>query len=454
MGSDAISPLDGRYAARLEPLRACFSERALVGARMEVELRYLRLLHHRGLFPPLREDEAERIEASLSGATDEDYARVKEIEATTRHDVKAVEIHLRHKLRLTHPQAIHFGLTSEDVTNLAWSRLFDRYLEEQQLPLLDRLLGKLVELAERWRDVSFPSHTHGQPASPTTAGKELAVFAGRLLRLRQQLAGHRFLGKLAGATGNYSAMVAAFPEHDWVELAEQLVHELGLDHNILTTQVEDHDTWARWFDLTRGVNNVIIDLNRDVWAYISRDLYRQRKAPGQVGSSTMPHKVNPINFENSEGNLELSNALLTLLSDKLCRSRMQRDLSDSTVQRNVGVALGHAHLAWLECLGGLDRIELDPAACLRALEAHPELLGEPIQTILKVEGVPDPYELLRQHTQGRTVTREDLLAMVDGLDLSDAARARIRALTVPGYVGLAPQLTDRVIAAVREEIEA
>ncbi len=451
---DAISPLDGRYAARLEPLRACFSERALVGARVEVELRYLRLLHQRGLFPPLEAAEAARVEQALSGASDDDYAAVKAIEATTRHDVKAVEIFLRRKLQLARPQAIHFGLTSEDVTNLAWSRLFDRYLEEQQLPLLDRLLARLVELAERWRDVPFPSHTHGQPASPTTAGKELAVFAGRLLRLRRQLAGHQFLGKLAGATGNYSAMVAAFPEHDWVELAEQLVDELGLEHNVLTTQVEDHDSYARWFDLTRGVNNIVIDLNRDLWAYISRDLYRQRKAPGQVGSSTMPHKVNPINFENSEGNLELSNALLTLLSDKLCKSRMQRDLSDSTVQRNVGVAMGHAHLAWLECLRGLDKIELDAEACARTLEAHPELLGEPIQTILKVEGVPDPYELLRQHTQGRAVSRDDLLAMVDGLEISDDARARIRALTVPGYVGLASQLTDRVIAAVREEIEA
>jgi adenylosuccinate lyase len=449
---DAISPLDGRYASRLEPLRACFSERALVGARVEVELRYLRLLHERGLFPALTAAERERIELALGGISDDDYQAVKAIEAVTRHDVKAVEIFLRDKLQLQRPQAIHFGLTSEDVTNLAWGILFDRYLEEQQLPLLDRLLDKLAQLAQRWRDVPFPSHTHGQPASPTTAGKELAVFAGRLLRLRRQLAGFRFMGKLAGATGNYSAMVAAFPEHDWVELAQRLVEALGLDHNPLTTQVEDHDTFARWFDLSRGVNNVLIDLNRDLWEYISRDLYRQRKAPGQVGSSTMPHKVNPINFENSEGNLELSNALLAFLSDKLCRSRMQRDLSDSTVQRNVGVAMGHAHLAWLECLAGLDKIDLDPVACRRALEAHPELLGEPIQTILKVEGVPDPYELLRQHTQGRAVTREGLRAMVDGLDISQAARDRIEGLTVTGYTGLATQLTDRVVAAVREEI--
>jgi adenylosuccinate lyase len=451
---DAISPLDGRYASRLEPLRACFSERALVGARVEVELRYLRLLHERGLFPALTAAERERIELALGGISDDDYQAVKAIEAVTRHDVKAVEIFLRDKLQLQRPQAIHFGLTSEDVTNLAWGILFDRYLEEQQLPLLDRLLDKLAQLAQRWRDVPFPSHTHGQPASPTTAGKELAVFAGRLLRLRRQLAGFRFMGKLAGATGNYSAMVAAFPEHDWVELAQRLVEALGLDHNPLTTQVEDHDTFARWFDLSRGVNNVLIDLNRDLWEYISRDLYRQRKAPGQVGSSTMPHKVNPINFENSEGNLELSNSLLALLSDKLCRSRMQRDLSDSTVQRNVGVAMGHAHLAWMECLRGLDKIELDPAACTRTLEAHPQLLGEPIQTILKVEGVPDPYELLRQHTQGRDVTRASLLAMVDELDIGEQAKARIHGLTVPGYVGLAAQLADRIIAAVREEIDA
>ncbi len=447
-----ISPLDGRYGERLAALGAYFSEPALVGARVRVELRYLRLLHARGLFPPLSSAEQARFQDALEDFQDADLARVKAIEAVTRHDVKAVEIFLREKLQLQRPQAIHFGLTSEDVSNLAWSSLFRGYLHDHQLPLLDRLLARLADLAERWRDVPFPSHTHGQPASPTTAGKELAVFAGRLLRLRRQLAGFRFLGKLAGATGNYSAMVAAFPEHDWVDLAQTLAAELGLDHNPLTTQVEDHDTWARWFDLTRGLNNVIIDLNRDLWAYISRDLYRQRKAPGQVGSSTMPHKVNPINFENSEGNLELSNALLTLLSDKLCRSRMQRDLSDSTVQRNVGVAMGHAHLAWLECLRGLDRIELDPAACARTLEAHPELLGEPIQTILKVEGVPDPYELLREHTQGQAVTHASLMAMVAGLDISAGARARIQALTVGGYVGLAPQLADRIIAAVREEI--
>jgi len=448
---DAISPLDGRYAERLAPLRACFSERALVGARVEVELRYLRLLHSRGLFP-LSPDEQTRVDAALGSFSEADYAAVKDIEAVTRHDVKAVEIFLRDKLQLARSQAIHFGLTSEDVTNLAWGLLFRRYLHQLQLPQLDELILRLADLAERWRDVPFPSHTHGQPASPTTAGKELAVFAGRLLRLRQRLAGFRFMGKLAGATGNYSAMVAAFPEHDWVDMAQTLTAELGLEHNPLTTQVEDHDTFARWFDLTRGVNNVIIDLDRDLWAYISRDLYRQRKAPGQVGSSTMPHKVNPINFENSEGNLELSNALLALLSDKLCRSRMQRDLSDSTVQRNVGVAMGHAHLAWMECLRGLAKIELDPVTCARTLEAHPELLGEPIQTILKVEGVPDPYELLRKHTQGRDVTRASLMAMLEGLDISDAARQRIQDLTVAGYVGIAPALADRIIVAVRKEI--
>ncbi len=451
---DAISPLDGRYGERTAPLASCFSERALVGARIRVEAAYVLALDTLGVFPALTEDERLATRRAMERFEIEDFEAVKDIERVTRHDVKAVEISLRSRLGLRHPEMIHFGLTSEDVTNLAWSFLFRRFVVAYQLPLLDRLIQKLAGLARAWRDIPFPSHTHGQPASPTTAGKELAVFAWRLVRLRRDLTSVKFRGKLAGASGNYSAMVAAFPGVDWPILAAGLVQGLGLEHNPVTTQIEDHDGWAAWFDLTRRIDNVVIDLDRDAWAYISRGLFRQRKAPGQVGSSTMPHKVNPINFENSEGNLELANAQLVLLADKLCRSRMQRDLSDSTVQRNVGVAMAHAWLAWSETLKGLDKLEIDPRACRANLDARPELLGEPIQTILKVEGVPDPYELLRRHTQGRVVTREGLLSLLNEVEISPEAAARIRALEVHHYVGLAPALVDRVVREIELVIES
>ncbi|MFH1465490.1 MAG: adenylosuccinate lyase [Pseudomonadota bacterium] len=450
---DAICPLDGRYAAALAPLAACFSERALVQARIDVELRYLEALTARGLFPDLSVEERARVAVARGPLSDDDFAVVKAIEARTRHDVKAVEIFLRERLALRHPGALHFGLTSEDLNNLAWSSLFLRFRDGHQRPLLGRLILALAGLAERWAFVPFPAHTHGQPASPTTAGKELAVFAWRLLRLWRALGAHRFRGKLAGATGNYAAMLAAFPDHDWPGLARELVTALGLDHAPVVTQIEDHDAWAAWFDLSRAVNNVVLDLDRDLWEYISRDLFRQRAAPGQVGSSTMPHKINPIRFENSEGNLELANAQLGLLSDKLCRSRMQRDLSDSTVQRNVGVAMAHSWLAWSETLGGLARVELDEARCRAALEAHPELLAEPIQTVLRAEGVEDPYEILRQATQGRRVERADLLALIEAQPISEGARARLRGLQITDLCGLAATLALDVVRAVRAEVQ-
>jgi len=449
---DPISPLDGRYAERLAPLAACFSERALMQARIEVELRYLEALGARGLFPALDAEECRRVQAARAPLSDVDFAAIRAIEARTHHDVKAVELFLRERLALRHPGALHFGLTSEDVNNLAWTSLFLRFRDEHQRPLLGRLILALADLAERWAAVPFPAHTHGQPASPTTAGKELAVFAGRLLRLWRALGAHRFRGKLAGATGTYAAMLAAFPDHDWPGLARELATSFGLDHSPCVTQIEDRDAWATWFDLTRAVNNVVLDLDRDLWEYISRDLLRQRALPGQVGSSTMPHKINPIRFENSEGNLEWANAQLALLSDKLCRSRMQRDLSDSTVQRNVGVAMAHSWLAWSETLGGLGRIELDADRCLAVLESHPELLAESIQTVLRAEGVADPYEILRQATQGRRVTQAELTALVEGLPICTAARARIEVLRVAGMTGLAADLAHEVVRAVRAEV--
>jgi adenylosuccinate lyase len=326
------------------------------------------------------------------------------------------------------------------------------YLEQEHLPLLKTLLQQLCELAEQWKAVPFPARTHGQKASPTTAGKELAVSVNRLLRQYRKLKDFRFTGKLNGAVGNFSAMLAAFPDYDWMRFSDRFVEGLGLTPNIATTQIEDHDTWAEYFNITRQINNIVIDLDQDFWAYISRDLYQEQTKAGEVGSSTMPHKVNPINFENSEGNLMLSNSLLTMLSDKLCRSRMQRDLSDSTVERNIGVALAHAHLALTETLRGLKKVRLNEAKCLDELEQSPELLAEPIQTILRPVIREDPYTLLKQLTRGKAITRQDIDRFIDELDVDKNVKARLKGLRVTSYIGDAVNVCDRVLAEAKSLI--
>lgn len=449
-----LSPLDGRYGARLQHLSAYFSEFALMRARCRVEVLYVLALDAAGLFPPLAADERQRLDAALTDFTDADYERIKQIEATTRHDVKACEMFLRERLPLRNNNLIHFGLTSEDVNNLAYNLMLQAYRTEEQLPLLNKLIARLCELAAAWKAVPFPARTHGQKASPTTAGKELAVFINRLLRQYRALTSFRFSGKLNGAVGNYSAMLAAFPAFDWLTFAHAFVADLGLTPNPATTQIEDHDTWAAYFNLTRQINNILIDLDQDLWAYISRDLLHEQTQAGEVGSSTMPHKVNPINFENSEGNLLLSNALLTMLSEKLCRSRMQRDLSDSTVERNIGAALAHAYLAQTETLRGLQKVQLDEAACRRELEASPELLAEPIQTILRTAGFDDPYTLLKQATRGKTITYAALRELIAGLEVDDAIRQPLQNLQVTSYIGDAVRICERVLADAEQELKA
>jgi adenylosuccinate lyase len=444
-----ISPLDGRYQRRLRHLARYFSEQALVGARWEVELAWVDALARSGLFPPLSSDETERLRGAHDAFTETDFLRIKQLERQLRHDVKACERHLVERLGLSQPHLIHFGLGTEDVNNLAYSRLLDIYRVEAQLPQLRELMALLLELVERWKSAPFPARTHGQLASPTTAGKELAVFLARLLRQWRKLDAFRFTGKLNGATGNLSALTAAFPEHEWLGFTQDVIKGLGLEPNLVTTQVEDHDTWAEYFGLVARMNTIVLDLDRDCWSYISRKYLVLRAVEGEVGSSTMPHKVNPINFENSEGNLTLSTALLHTLSDKLCCSRMQRDLSDSTVERNIGVALSHAYLALSETLEGLRKVELDRDACLGELEDAPELLAEPYQTILKTAGLTDPYELLRQATQGRKPTEADLHRLVEGLDLPHELSQRLRSLRVIEYTGLAETICDRVIDEAR-----
>lgn len=444
----AISPLDGRYHERLAQLGRYFSEPALMASRCRVELRYLQALDATGCFGPLSVQEHGRIEAALAGFDDDDYARIKELEARSRHDVKACEYFLVERLQLSQPWLVHFGLTSEDINNLAYTLLLAAYRQAEQLPLLDRLIETLRRLALAWADYPFPAHTHGQPASPTTAGKELAVFMTRLARQRDRLRELCFMGKLNGATGTFAALLAARPDHDWLSFSERFVTDLGLVPNPLTTQIEDHDTWAEYFDITRRIAGIVLDLDVDCWEYISRGYFRQSARAGEVGSSTMPHKINPIHFENSEGNCALAQSLLATLAGRLTHSRMQRDLSDSTLERNVGVALAHQHLALIETLAGLERIELDRVACLAELEAHPELLAEPFQVILKQAGVSDAYERLKTVTRGAAVTRDDLLAVLAGLTLPDELRQRLASLCVASYVGDAARLCRRACQAV------
>ena len=448
-----ISPLDGRYGDRLQHLSAYFSEFALMRARCQVELFYVLALDKTGLFTPLISTEKQRIDDALQHFADEDYQQIKVIENTTRHDVKACEIFLREKIKLADNNLIHFGLTSEDVNNLAYNLLLKEYLEREHLPLLKKLLEPLCTLASQWKSIPFPARTHGQKASPTTAGKEIAVFINRLLRQYRKLKEFRFMGKLNGAVGNFSAMLAAFPEYDWMSFSYRFVESLGLTPNIATTQIEDHDTWAEYFNITRQINNIVLDLDLDFWMYISYDLFQEEAKTGEVGSSTMPHKVNPINFENSEGNLMLSNSLLTLLSDKLCRSRMQRDLSDSTVERNIGVALAYSYLAITETIKGLQKVRINETKCRQELEDSPELLAEPIQTMLKTAGIDDPYTLLKQFTRGRKIAHDELLKFIDELGVEKTLKNKLKALQVTDYIGDALRICENVLETTKKEIE-
>ena len=446
-----ISPLDGRYADRLAATHSpYFSEKALMQYRCRVELLYALALDELGIFAPLSTAERTRVQACLAEFTEADYQAIKAIEAKTRHDVKAVELFLREKTQVSNPHIWHFALTSEDVNNLAYALMLKGYWEEVQRGQWQELLRALAAKVEAWAEVPFPARTHGQKASPTTAGKELAVFLYRFGRIFKAMQDFRFAGKLNGAVGNFSAMLAAFPQVDWLSFSQNFITQtLGLNFSLATTQIEDHDTFAAYFNQVRQWNNILLDLDQDCWLYISRDLFKERSQAGEVGSSTMPHKVNPINFENSEGNLQLANALLAHLSDKLCRSRMQRDLSDSTVQRNMGVALAHGSLALGETLRGLAKLQLNEEACLAELEDSPELLAEPIQTMLKTAGVPDPYELLKAATRGQRPSREMLLELVHSLNIPAELRQRIEALSPRSYIGDAPRIARLVLAELQ-----
>jgi adenylosuccinate lyase len=447
----AVSPLDGRYAEAMAPLRRHASEWALIHYRLQIEVAWLRCLAERPElevprpFSLAAEAVLDRI---VAGFGEVDAQRVKEIERTTNHDVKAVEYFLRERMASTPELArasefVHFACTSEDINNLAYALMLRDLRDELLLPELDGLIQGVRTLAERFAEQPMLARTHGQPASPTTLGKELAVFVGRLVRQRRQIAAVEILGKMNGAVGNYNAHLVAFPEVDWESVGRGFVERLGLCWNPCTTQIEPHDWIAELCDGLARCNRVLIDFARDAWGYISVGYFRQRVVAGEVGSSTMPHKVNPIDFENAEGNLGLANALLHHLSEKLPISRWQRDLTDSTVLRNVGAAAGHCLLSYQSLRRGLGKLEVDRARLEADLEASWEVLAEAIQTVLRRHGIPNSYERLKTLTRGRRIDRDAILQFVDGLPLPDDEKRRLRTLTPASYIGNAASQARR-----------
>ncbi len=452
----AVSPLDGRYAGRTEPLVPYVSEAALMRARLRVEVEYLIALADLDATPVLLSDaDRDDLRGVVEGFGVDDARLIKRLEtegtaeyAATNHDVKAVEYFLRTRTddRL-HPW-IHFGLTSEDVNNLAHRLLIGPAVETVLLPALAAVRDELVDLAHDHRDTPMLARTHGQPATPTTFGKEMAVYAARLGRARGRIAAAAdgLAGKLAGASGTYAAHVAAYPDVDWRAFSRSFVTGLGLDHVGLTTQVNPCDDLAAIFDALRGANNVLLDLDRDVWRYVSDRYLGQAADDGETGSSTMPHKVNPIDFENSEGNLSKANSDLGFLADYVTTSRLQRDLSDSTVKRNVGAAFAHCLVGYRKAEAGLGKVVPNEAVMREELDAHPELIGEAVQTILRREGDTDAYERVKQLTRGRDVTLADFRALFDDLDVDEDVRAELRALSPAGYVGLGADLVDDLSA--------
>jgi adenylosuccinate lyase len=449
----ALSPLDGRYAAKVDALREQFSEFALIRQRMRVEVAWLLALAAEPAItevPPFSDDARATLDAVVSSFSVADAARVKTIERTTNHDVKAVEYWLKERLASSPEivrvaEFVHFACTSEDINNLAYGIALEEARRNTLLPLLESVAADLRALAHAHADVPMLARTHGQPATPTTLGKEFANVYARLERQIAALARLPIKGKLNGAVGNYNAHAIAYPDVEWEKVAARTVASLGLEFNPYTTQIEPHDGIAEYCDALARANSILIDLDRDIWSYVSLGYFRQRMREGEVGSSTMPHKVNPIDFENSEGNLGFANALLRHLAEKLPISRWQRDLTDSTVLRNVGVALGHAMLGWTALRQGLAKLDVDENRIAADLDSNWEVLAEAIQTVMRRHGLPEPYEQLKALTRGKTgMTRESLRAFIAGLALPADAKSRLLALTPATYVGLAARLARRV----------
>ena len=449
----SISPLDGRYGKKTTHLGKYFSEFALMRKRTEVELKYLIALNETGLFAQFTKTELSNIKNVLNDFKYEYFIKIKEIEKKINHDVKSVEVFLIEKLSLKNPNMIHFGLTSEDVNNLSYSLLLKEYLTNEQLPQVEKVMKNIFDKADKWKSTIFPARTHGQMASPTTAGKEMSVFLNRLFEQYKRLKKFKFCGKFNGATGNYSAMYSAFSKYNWMKFSNEFIKSLDLIPNEVTTQIDSHDVWAEYFSIIIQINNILVDLNKDVWLYLMLGNFKISSNKNEVGSSTMPHKINPINFENSEGNLELSNSLLEFFIRKLTKSRLQRDLSDSTVSRNLGVGLTHAFLGLNETIIGLKKVNVNEEKCKNEIENHPELLAEPIQTILRRAGLKDPYNEMKKLTRGKIITEKTINNFIENLQVDETVKSELKKLNVVNYIGQAEKITQNVLNKVKKYLK-
>ena len=448
----AISPVDGRYGNKTEALRSIFSEFGLLKYRVEVEVRWLQKLAATDAIEevPAFDDAANALlDSIVANFSEQDAARIKEIERTTNHDVKAVEYFLKEKVAENRQldavnEFIHFACTSEDINNLSHALMLREAREDVILPYCDKLISALKDLAHQYKAIPMMARTHGQPASPTTMGKEMANVMIRLQRQRDQIAAVSLLGKINGAVGNYNAHLSAYPDVDWHTFSEEFVTSLGITWNAYTTQIEPHDYIAELFDAIARFNTILIDFDRDVWGYIALGHFKQKTVAGEIGSSTMPHKVNPIDFENSEGNLGIANALFDHLAAKLPISRWQRDLTDSTVLRNLGVGVGYSVIAYQASLKGISKLEVNEQSLLNELDANWELLAEPIQTVMRRHGIEKPYEKLKELTRGKKVNQSIIAEFIDGLALPDAVKTQLKELTPANYIGRAIKFVEEL----------
>ena len=448
----ALSPLDGRYASKTNALRPILSEAGFMHHRVKVEVAWLIALSEAGFaeLPPFSKSALALLEGLASNFTEDDAARIKSIEAVTNHDVKAVEYWLKEKVNdvpelVKASEFIHFACTSEDINNTSHGMMLKTARDTVLLPQLATVIAKLTELAHEHAELPMMSRTHGQPASPTTLGKEMANVVARLKRASERIAGVQILGKMNGAVGNYNAHLSAYPDIDWAAFSRKVIEgKLGLTFNPHTIQIEPHDYIAELFDAIARTNTILLDLNRDIWGYISIGYFKQRTKAGEIGSSTMPHKVNPIDFENSEGNLGMANAVLKHMSEKLPVSRWQRDLTDSTVLRTIGVGFGYSVLAYDSCLRGLNKLEVNPERLAADLNDSWEVLAEPIQTVMRRYGIENPYEQLKELTRGKGISKDALREFVQGLAIPSEAKERLMAMTPASYIGLAAKLARDV----------
>jgi adenylosuccinate lyase len=448
----ALSPLDGRYAGKTDLLRPILSESGFMHHRVKVEISWLQALSLAGFgeIKPFSAAGTALLDKIANQFTEQDAARIKEIEAVTNHDVKAVEYWLKEQVKdvpelVAASEFIHFACTSEDINNTSHGMMLKAARDNVMLPSLNKLIARLTEIAHAYADLPMLSRTHGQTASPTTLGKEMANVVARLQRAIKRIEQVEILGKMNGAVGNYNAHLSAYPSFDWPAFSKAVIEQrLGLVFNPYTIQIEPHDYMAELFDAFARANTILLDLNRDIWSYVSLGYFKQKLKAGEIGSSTMPHKVNPIDFENSEGNLGLANAVLKHLSEKLPVSRLQRDLTDSTVLRNIGVGFGYTLLAYDSCLRGLNKLEVNPARLAADLDANWEVLAEPVQTVMRRYGIENPYEQLKELTRGKGISKDALRDFITGLAIPQDAKDLLLDMTPANYIGIAASLAKAI----------